>query len=355
MQTIEWSKEHVKRILVIKMRYIGDTVLATPLLHALKASMPAAETHFLLNEETASIIKGHSKVDHLVPFDLPRAKKDVRYFIGFAWKIRRLMCDMVIDLSHNDRSALFTFLTGAPLRIGYDKISFVNRRAYTHLVPYRFGEIHTVDHHLMMAEHLGVPLVDTNPDLPVFPKETQEVRDRLESAGVDNSLPYILIHPGARRWYKSWPVDRFAHIGDLIGRHHRIQVVLSGGPSDQAACDAIASRMTARPVNLCGQIALPHLPALIAQSELLIGNDSAPIHIATAVNTPVIALFGPTRWENWYPRREHDVILTSVYPCRPCGHSKLDCPLGDTFCMSAISMESVWESVRKQLSRFRIE
>jgi ADP-heptose:LPS heptosyltransferase len=113
--------------------------------------------------------------------------------------------------------------------------------------------------------------------------------------------------------------------------------------------------MTARAVNLCGQIALPQLPALIARSELLIGNDSAPIHIATAVNTPVIALFGPTRWENWYPRRDHDVTLTSVYPCRPCGHTKPDCPLGDSFCMSAISMESVWESVRKQLTGFRTE
>ena len=81
----------------------------------------------------------------------------------------------------------------------------------------------------------------------------------------------------------------------------------------------------------------------------LIGNDSAPIHIATAVKTPTVTLFGPTKWECWYPRRKHDRVIAAEYPCRPCGHAKLNCPLGDEFCMSSISFESVWEAVNEIL------
>ncbi|MDX9786789.1 MAG: putative lipopolysaccharide heptosyltransferase III [Desulfobacterales bacterium] len=349
MQSIKFPREKIKKILVIKMRYIGDTVLVTPLLRALKTAMPAAETFLLLNKEAAPVITGHPHINRLLSFDDQRAKKDLAYFIQFVLQIRKLKLDMVIDLTQNDRSALFTFFTGAAYRIGFDGASAFQRRAYTHRVPYLFGKIHTVDHHLMMAKHLGLPPVDSNPDLPVFPEDIQWVRNRLASAGVENSLPYVLIHPGARRWYKSWPIDRFSQLADRIYQRYRVQVVLSGGPSDRETCEKIASKTTRRIFDLSGQIPLAQLPALIQKSVLLIGNDSAPIHIATAVNTPVIALFGPTRWEDWHPRRDHDKTLSVSFPCRPCGHSNPDCPMGDAYCMSEISTTSVWTAVQERL------
>lgn len=343
------SRERVKRILIIKMRYIGDTVLATPLLAALKTAMPTAEAVLLVNKEAAPVVQGHPRIDRLMVFDTGRAKKDIPYFIRFLRDIRQMKCDMVLDLTVNDRTALFTFATRAAYRIGYDGVSFFQRFAYTHLVPYRFGQIHTVDHHLVMADHLSCPPVDKNPDLPVFSKDITWVRHRLEGAGLEKSRPFVLIHPGARRWYKSWPADRFAQIADMIHQHHAVQVVLSGGPSDRGSCETIASKARSPVLNLCGRIPLAQLPALIQQSALLIGNDSAPIHIATAVKTPVIALFGPTRWEDWQPRRDHDTTLSVSFLCRPCGHSRPDCPLGNAYCMRDISVESVWNVVQRRL------
>jgi len=345
MATIKWSKDRVRKILIIKMRYIGDTVLVTPLISALKKALPLAEMHLLIHSDTAPVVKGHPEIDNLHAFDYIHAKKDLLYFIKFVHKIKKLKFDMVIDLTRNDRSALLTALTGAVWRIGYDGASLFQKMAYTHKVPFRSGKIHMVDHHLQIAGHLGLPVDNIHPNLAVSRREIRDVRHRLDGAGLDATRPYVLIHPGARRWYKSWPTDRFARIADAILEHYPVQVVISGAPGDQAACGAIASAMTRRAFDLCGVFSLSQLPALIEQGALLIGNDSAPIHIATAVNTPVVALFGPTRWEDWQPRRSRDVTLFTSLPCRPCGHSSPDCPLGDATCMAGIPVERVWKTV----------
>lgn len=355
MRPIKWSRSHVQKILMIKMRYIGDTVLVTPLIKAFKTAMPRAQIDLLLNKETAGIVKGHPQIDNILAFDYDRSKKDYRYFIKFLFDIRSYGYDMVLDLTRNDRSALFTFVTGAPYRIGYEGASFFQQKAYTHQVSCRFGEIHTVDHHLQMARSLGLPANDPHPDLTVSNAGIQRIRTLIEEAGLNSAAPYVLIHPGARRWYKSWPPDRFARIADVILKHYPVQVVLSGGPGDEETCKTIASQMRKSAFNLCGRIQLDQLPALIGQSALLIGNDSAPIHIATAVKTPVVALFGPTKWEAWQPRRTHDKILSVAYSCRPCGHSRPDCPLGDTYCMSTITVEKVWETIQNLFSTLRIE
>jgi len=112
--------------------------------------------------------------------------------------------------------------------------------------------------------------------------------------------------------------------------------------------------MTCKPVDLSGLVPLHQLPALLRAGTLFIGNDSAPIHVATAVNTPVIALFGPTRWEDWQPRRAHDRTLGIAFPCRPCGHSRPDCPLGQDYCMKQISYEAVWAAIEERFAALGI-
>ncbi len=355
MGAIRWNAAQTKSILIIKMRYIGDTVLVTPLLRALKQAMPRTTLHLLVNRQTVDIVKGDPDIGSLVAFDYDRAKRDVPYFFKFLLRIRRLGCDMVMDLTRNDRSALFTFISGAAVRIGYEGTSFLQQKAYTHRLPYRFGRIHTVDHHLDMATALGLPATDVHPHLPVSEPDTRLIRQMLAANGIQSKRPIVLIHPGARRWYKSWPMERFSRTADTLMTRYPVQVVLSGGQEDRETCKIIASRMKERVIDLCGKVSLVLLTALIRESILLIGNDSAPIHIATAVNTPVIALFGPTRWEDWQPRRPHDKTLGITFPCRPCGHSRPDCPLGEGYCMSEITEAMVWRAIDEQFERMRIE
>ncbi|MDL2270046.1 glycosyltransferase family 9 protein, partial [Desulfosarcina sp. OttesenSCG-928-G17] len=240
-------------------------------------------------------------------------------------------------------------ISGAPIRLGYTGAGRVQKKAYTHEIPYHFGTIHTVDHHLEMAATLGIPVIDRHPHLEVGDSARKAVRQILQQTGVSENSSFVLIHPGARRWYKSWPMERFSRLADRIMDHYPVQIVLSGGSEDQKACKIIAAGMRHPAVDMSGKIPLSQLPALIRESILLIGNDSAPIHIATAVHTPVIALFGPTRWEDWQPRREQDTILGVSFACRPCGHALPDCRYGDAYCMSEITEEMVWNAVNCQV------
>ncbi|MEA3468914.1 MAG: putative lipopolysaccharide heptosyltransferase III, partial [Thermodesulfobacteriota bacterium] len=348
MADIQWNTARTKNILVIKMRHIGDTVLVTPLLHTLKQAMPRTRLHLLINQQTAAIVKGHPHIHSLIVFDYDRAKRDLPYFFKFLLNIRRLGCDIVMDLTRNDRSALFTFVSGAAVRIGYQGRSFFLQKAYTHCLPYRFDSRHTVDHNLEMAVALGLPITDIHPYLTVSDVNRQRIRHVLLENGSRPGLPIVIMHPGARRWYKSWPLERFSRTADVLMTRYPVQVVLSGGPEDRQACQRIASGMTQPVIDLCDKVPLELLPALMGESILFLGNDAAPIHVATAVNTPVIALFGPTRWEDWQPRRDHDKTLGIAFPCRPCGHSRPDCPLGDGYCMSEITEEMVCQAIEER-------
>ena len=344
-----------RSLLLIKMRYIGDTVLVTPLLGTLRQALPHTRLLLLVNRQSADIVRNHPHIDRLIAFDYDRGKTDWPYFLRFLLGIRRLGCDLVMDLTGNDRSALFSAMSGAGIRLGYEGGSPLRRLAYTHRLPNRLGRIHTVDHHLAMAAALGLPLGSPHPYLAVPHEDIRWIHRLLADHGIRRDMPIVVIHPGARRWYKSWLPERFAHTADRLMRRYAVQVVLSGGPGDEEACRRITS-LAARPVvDLCGKVPLRRLPALMRCSALLIGNDSAPIHVATAVDTPVVALFGPTRWEDWQPRRPHDKTLGIAFPCRPCGHARPDCPLGEGYCMSQITEDMVWEAIEGRLRGVGIE
>ncbi|MEE4358815.1 MAG: putative lipopolysaccharide heptosyltransferase III [Desulfococcaceae bacterium] len=335
-------------ILLIKMRYIGDVILTTPLLKSLKNGLPGAKIDMLVNLGTESVLDDHPCADRVYAFDYTLAKKKPIRSLRLMAALRQQKYDTVIDLTGNDRSALFTFLSAAPLRIGYagDR-RLRNRLVYHREIDSVLGSIHTVDHHLRAAEILGLPPADIHPCIHVSMQKAERMEKFLSQQGLKADQDFVIIHPGARRPYKSWPRERFAVLGDEIIRKYRIPIILSGSRGDREICAEIAGRMKETPLNLAGKVSLSDLPALIAESRCLIGNDSAPIHIATAVKTPLVALFGPTKWEAWAPRREQDTVLAAEFPCRPCGHSRFQCPLGDQYCMSEIAFDSVRDAVEK--------
>lgn len=341
----------VHKILVLKMRYIGDTVLTTPLIRALKEGLPSTRIDIGVNPGSDQILDGHPIIEKLWRFDPTPNSGRFRSGVDFIQSIRREKYDLVADLTCNDRTALFTFLSGSPVRIGYQSGRFIRDRiAYTHTIPSGLGKIHTVDHHLKIAEFLNLPISDRHPYLPVLPHRRRNVEAKLAQEGLTPNERFVIIHPGARRAYKSWPKTRFARLADAIRTRFDVKVVLSGSREDVPMAASIEAAMETEPVNLAGKVPLAALPALIQRGLCLIGNDSAPIHIATAVKTPTISLFGPTRWEDWAPRRDSDRVLAAEYPCRPCGHSRKRCPLEEAFCMSSISYKSVWQAVKDLLS-----
>ncbi len=332
------------KILLIKMRYIGDVVLTTPLLEAMRAALPNATFDFLVNKPTAQILADQPHINFVHCFDKSKPTTATLRLIG---ALRREHYDLVVDLTNNDRSMLFTRLSGAPIRIGFrNKHRLLIRKAYTQVISSNFGRIHTIDHHLKVAEALGLSAVTRHPSLRVNGRSIEKVRQILSHYKVDVGKGYVVIHHGARRWYKSWPSERFAIIADLVTEIYGFPVVLIGGEEDRDSAQKILMKMKHRGVNLAGKIPLRDLPALLKMAICLVGNDSAPIHVATAVNTPVIALFGPTDARAWGPRRSHDIVISVNFPCKPCGHKNINCPLGKNYCMSTIEVGKVWDGVK---------
>lgn len=334
-----------RRILIIKLRYIGDTILTTPLIRALKTDPRIGGIDLLVPEESAVLLRDCPLIDNAIA--LPNeARRSLMFWPRFFQRLRSARYDVAIDLTGSDRSSLLCFMTGAPVRLGYaGPHCFRERFVYTRRIPSVLGCCHTVDHHLKMAEALGVSVETRHPCLPVSPAALTDVTRLLRDSDIGPETRFVVIHPGARRWYKSWPKDRFARLADHIMDAFETRVVLAGGPGDRDACRVIADGMRRTPVNLCGRVPLDRFAALARKAVCLIGNDSAPIHVATAVETPVLALFGPTPPDAWAPRRRRDCIISATFPCRPCGHSRQDCPLGDDYCMSTISYETVRDAV----------
>lgn len=339
------------RILVIKLRYIGDTLLITPLLKALKEGIPHAHIDVLVNNNTQQVLINNPYVEKIWAFDYQTAKKRFSYNVKFIVNLIRQRYNIVIDLTNNDRSSLFTFLTGAPFRIGYWSKKIVRKNLfYNKIIHSVLGTIHTVDHHLKVAQELGLSTQDYHPFIFVLPADITNINQKLYDFGLKEKEQFVIIHPGARRWYKSWPPERFARLGDSIIKKYSVKVILTGSEDDRKSVLKIMANMKAKAIDLTGQFSLLELPPLIKKALCLIGNDSAPMHIATAVETPVIALFGPTDWRCWYPRREHDCVFAAEFPCRPCGHKNSDCPLGDGYCMSYIDFDAVWQGVQDTIS-----
>jgi len=337
------------------MRYIGDVVLTTPLLKTLKTGLPGIQTHMLVSRGTEAVLSSHPHADRVLCFDSEKAE-NIRYAANFIIRLRKEKYDAVIDLTGNDRSALFTRVSGARVRIGYAGENRLRENlAYNLQIQAVLGSIHTVDHHLKAAEIFGLHAEDIHPFIAVTSDQRLRVNSLLSARGINPSESFAIIHPGARRPYKSWPPERFARIGDYVIRTYGLHLLVSGSREEETVCAAIAEKMREKALNLAGQVPLSDLPALISKSRCLIGNDSAPIHISTAVSTPVIALFGPTDGKIWGPRRAQDRILGAEFPCRPCGHSRAFCPLGEQYCMSAISFASVRAAVDDVLKNYPVE
>jgi predicted lipopolysaccharide heptosyltransferase III len=343
------------KILIIKLRYIGDTVLMTPLLSTIKAGIHNAELDVLVNEATQDVLTDHPSVRRLWPLRGRGSRRSLWHMVGLIHSLRREQYDIVIELTNNDRGAFLAYATGAPVRIGYhSNQAFRNKVLYNRTVDSVLGRIHTVDHHLKMAEELGLPVVDRTPYIHVSSEKMWKVKERLLRLGLTKEEPFAIIHPGARRWYKSWPPEKFSRLADRIVLEWGIKVILAGGKDDMTACAKIMEQMEEEALNLTDQVPLLELPALVKKAQCLIGNDSAPIHIATAVGTPAIAIFGPTNWRIWQPRRAHDRTVAAEFPCMPCGHSRPHCPLAEEYCMNSITIEQVWKPVAELIS-FRME
>jgi predicted lipopolysaccharide heptosyltransferase III len=333
----------LSRILVIQTRYIGDTLLITPVLDGLRHAFPETPVTALVAKGSEAVLMGHPAVDEILSLD---RSLSLRAQASFLFDIRRRKFDLSIDLTRSDRSAIAGYASGAPLRVGYaGGRSIRDRLFYNLLIQTRQAGptvVHKVDEHLDLLRSLGLTPISDAPTLHLSGEEIQRAETRAQQEGIDR--PFVLFHPGARRWYKSWPPEFFAALGDRIVREIGASVVLVGGPSDVETVAQIRSEMTQASVDLAGRLTLREMAGMMKLASVCVANDSGPMHSAAAVGTPTVALFGLTDPLRWGPRGPAHHIISRDCPCRPFGHRR-ECDQGEKHCMRSIPVDEGFRAV----------
>lgn len=332
----------VKKILVIKFRQIGDVLLTSPVFSALKKRLPEAGIDALIYSDSVPILEGHRDLDELIGYDrdwkklgfFQRARKEIS-LLKF---IRKKQYDLVINLTEGDRGAIVAKVSGAKMRVGFDPkgSGFLGKKKlYTHIVKHCNSLRHTVERNLDAVRRIGLfPLPEERDLFLHVPETALEKMEQIAGRG------FILIHPTSRWRFKCWPVQKMRQLSEaLCAKGHKL-VFTSGPDSEEKAM--VADIVRGVPcVDLSGQVSLKELAALVQLSSQLICVDSLPLHIASALKKPVLAIFGPSSDVTWGPwRNPFARIVAQKLSCRPCyqdgcGGSKV------SDCLTTLPVEAV--------------
>ncbi|MBI4437182.1 MAG: glycosyltransferase family 9 protein [Candidatus Omnitrophica bacterium] len=352
----DFPPEEVKKILVMAFQGIGNILLLTPALEALHQNYPQAKfTAIVTSPGTAELLKGCPYVERVILYDSGVFWKGSLFKkLSFVKDLRNQKFDMTFStfLESGFKSGLLAFLTGAPVRVGYN----LHGRGffYTHrldLIPNR----HEVELGLDLVRALGGRVTGGNPLIWLLAEERRWVEKFLKEKGIAPDESLIGIHPGSSPTHpeKRWDLDRFAKLADHIMERKKTRVLILGGDLEVELARRMKELMHHSPLVAMGQT-LRQTAALLTRCDLLVSNDTSLSHLATAVETPVIAIFGPTNpWKN-RPYGEKSRILRKELPCSPCyetwAGAKIVCTNPDSFaCLKGIAVEEVLEEALKQL------
>lgn len=297
-----------KRILLIKLRHHGDMLLTTPVISALKQHFPEVEIDVLLYQETTPILSRNAQISNL--WGLQRSLhglKKLRHLFSLYRRLSARHFDWVIHLSDQWNGALLTRLLHPTEAVGFDYPKRRNnhwRRCFTRLAELApSNSLHAVEQNLLALKALGLTVEDRDKrcTMAINQEDQQQIQAQLARLGIHGA--YIVVHPAARWFFKCWEDDRFAEVIQMLA-NDGWPVIVTGGPSEQElalVANILAQVRSPRVHSLAGQLSLNTLAALINGARLFIGVDSVPMHMAAALKTDCIALFGPSKIQEWHP------------------------------------------------------
>ncbi|MFG1175475.1 putative lipopolysaccharide heptosyltransferase III [Erwiniaceae bacterium CAU 1747] len=300
------TSHRISRILVIKFRHHGDMLLTTPVIHSLKTAFPDAQIDVLLYEETRAMLSCHPDIHQIYAIDRSWKKQGVRFQISQEWRLmstlRKQRYDVVLNLADQWRSAIVTRFTGAAVRLGFDfpkRQGRLWRLCHTQLVSTAdHNTLHTVEQNLSLLAPLLLTARQDNVAMHY------SAADRHAVQALTGPEEYIVVQPTSRWFFKCWSEEKFAATVQALLDDGQ-KVVLTSGPDskEKAMVAGIIGRLTSREgvLSLAGKLTLTQLAALIDGARLFIGVDSVPMHMAAALQTPTVALFGPSKLVFWRP------------------------------------------------------
>jgi heptosyltransferase II len=340
------------RILIVQTAFLGDVVLALPLIAAVRQRFASACVDVLTIPAHAPILQNQPLVDAVLTYDKRGRQKGIRGLLRMLREIRTQGYDLIISPHRSLRSALLVAGSGSPQRVGFRH--WLTRWAYTSTVtrPMVGHEVER-NHQLMIC--LNGASTDRPGRIALHVEETsrREAEQYFAHHGVEEADIVVGMIPGSQWGTKRWPAEQFAALIERLSIRSRTHCVLFGAPSDRPIADAIVTACQAPVLDLVGQTALSDLPAYLASCTVVVSNDTGPMHVAAALGKPIVTLYGPTtaalgfspygvEWE------EASVALD----CRPChAHGPPRCPLSHWRCMRALSAEQVADAVQRLLHR----
>jgi len=363
------------RILLIKLSAVGDVIHTIPVLHKLRRRYPSARIDWLLRPQIAELISHHPAITNVLPFarrawDAPwrtgwPALRNVAALVG---EMRAARYELAIDLQGQFRTALFTLASGAPVRIGFDRprraVWQATARklppeayrhgwkgaregswiAYTHPICIATLDMHAVDRYLRVSDLLGLDDAPADFSLVIPPAAIARADELLGGRGPG----LVVLAPGTMWETKHWMGEGFAAVArHFLGRGR--PVVLIGSPADRKVCAEIVAAAPGA-IDLAGRTALTELAAIVRRAALCITNDSGPMHLAVALERPVVSIFGPSDALWIGPYQREDAVVSAQLPCAPCYLRTLRRCANDHACMRAVSPASVIERAERSLA-----
>lgn len=339
--SIDWTQ--VKRVLVVKLRSIGDTVLSTPSLIALKRFLPDAEIDILLEDWVAPLLDGFEGVNVIA---VGSAFGDR---VSTALALRRRHYDVAFNLHGGTTATFFTRASGARHRVGYANYQY--SFLYNHLLAsaaefWKASKVHSAEQQLALLGSVGVP-VDDRPKshLSITSSADASINAKL------NDSAFALFHPGTAFFTKQWPVENFARTAEFLAEKGIRVVAISSKSESQILKQLIAESKA--PIVTFDDLTLPEITALASKAKLFVGNDSGMAHIAAAANTPTVVIFGSSNRDHWRPWTDApNEIVYEEFPCQPCpGYECKE--FGDARCVLSVKTENVFSAIDRVVKYMR--
>lgn len=319
----------IARALVVKLRHHGDVLLASPVLGALQAHAPDIEIDALVYDDTAAMLAGHPALAELHLVGRAWRKLPVASRLLAEWRLfsalRARRYDLIVHLSDALRGAWLARTVGARFSVAPAEVTrgAIWEHSFTHLYALaRNGRRHRVELNLDALRRIGIQPAPEERRVEFVPGAPAE--ERVAALLADQGLAergFVQLHPASRWRFKCWPAEQNAALIDRL-TDAGLPIVLSAAaePSELAFVGEIERRTRGRPINLAGKLSLKELGALAARARIFVGVDSMPMHLAAAMGTPTVALFGPSGEDEWRPWRVRHRVVTSSHACRPCGN-----------------------------------
>ncbi|GAM07926.1 lipopolysaccharide core heptosyltransferase RfaQ [Geobacter sp. OR-1] len=314
-------------ILLIQLGDIGDVVLTTPTIRALKESYPDARVSIMVRKPFGTLLAGDPHLHEVVESIKPRGKlfKVMGEYLGFAGRLRRARYDLAIDLRTGDRGAFLSFITGAAERVGrrvgeqWSWHDLMFTRVLPESLPAGPAGVHPgADQSLRIIRELGIDTPDSLPRLYVAPHDREQGVALLAKAGLAPGGRMVTLNPFSRWAYKEWDSGKWRAVIEWLWDQHQLPSVIIGSPEEAAAAEAIINGLEGRAFSLAGKTTLGELTAVISLSSLHIGVDSAAPHMAAALGIATATIHGPSDWRDWRLSDDRHRIITPATECVPC-------------------------------------